>query len=134
MKRITSLIAVVAFASSLATPCWSQGSPGVPAAPGSCHEKGRAEGQAYPTGGAFTVGLVSGALAGLIGTGVAYAFQGEPAAPEATVGAIPDGTCRIEYRDAYAKAGRAKKRKAALTGGLLGTGIAVVAIVAAGSN
>lgn len=133
MRRLVSLIAVVAFASSLAAPCWSQGTAPA-AAPGSCHEKGRAEGENFPTGGAFTVGLVSGALAGLIGTGIAYAFQGEPAAPESSVGPLTDGTCRIEFRDAYAKAGRAKKRKAALTGGLLGTGIAVVAIVAAGAN
>lgn len=140
MKRVTGLLTLVALVSTLVTPSWSQGMApdssrsAPPAASASCFEQGREAGSSYPTGGAFTVGLVSGALAGLIGTGLAYAFQAEPAAPEELVRPIADSGCRVEFRSAYAKEARAKKRRSALLGGLLGSAVAAVVIVSTAGN
>lgn len=143
MKRITSCLAIVALVATQASPCWSQGAVQSRSAATNaeaagngltCVEQGRLEGARHSSGGAFTVGLVSGVIGGLLGTGVAYALQREPDAPENLVRPMTDSGCRVEFRSAYAKTARAKKRMAVLGGGLLGTGIAAGLIVAASSN
>ena len=108
-----------------------------PAAPqaniNDCASRGRADGQNVSTGGAFTVGITSGILLGLIGTVIAYVAQGEPRPTQAQSAANPGAGCRLVYEDAYGKAGKGKKKNSALIGGLLGTAI-IVTVIYAGGN
>lgn len=90
----------------------------MPSSP-NCARDGASEGSKYPTGGAFTVGVVSGLLLGLIGTGIAYFAQAEPKASVEETSQLAS-PCKEEFQDAYSKKARGKKRNAALWGGLLG--------------
>ena len=101
---------------------------------GDCVLRGRSDGSKTSTGGAFGIGVASGLLLGLIGTGIAYFAQGEPSPTAAQSAAIADASCRLAYEDAYGKEGKKKKRSSALTGGLIGTAVIVVAIVASGDS
>ena len=97
---------------------------------GDCILRGDEDGQRTSTSGAFTVGITSGILLGLVGTLIAYVAQGEPKPTQAQSAASPGAQCRLLYEDAYGKAGREKKRHSALVGGLIGTGIIVTVILA----
>ena len=142
MKRSLSILLTFAMLLTNVIPCWSQ-SPIPETAPSSpskkfsdCETQGLQDSSAKAgTGGAFTIGLVSGFALGLIGTGIAWASQGEPKPAPAAIDALENAECRTAYRDAYQKSGRARKRRAALLGGLVGTGVVVAVIVsAAGSS
>ena len=99
-----------------------------------CIEQGKSAGQHTATGGAFGIGLASGLLLGLIGTAIAYAAQGEPEPSVMSKYQTMDPTCRMAYADAFGDMGKKKKRSAALTGGLLGTAVLVVAVLASGGE
>jgi hypothetical protein len=99
-----------------------------------CIELGRNDGRHVSTGGAFTIGLASGVLLGLIGTGIAWACQGEPEPSALGKYESSDATCRMAYADAFGETGKKQKRSAALVGGLLGTAVLVVIVVAANSG
>jgi hypothetical protein len=98
-----------------------------------CEMRGTADGQKVSTGGAFTVGITSGLLLGLIGTAIAYVGQGEPKPTQAQSAANPGTGCRLAYEDAYGKAGKSRKRNSALIGGLIGTAIIVTVIYSSGN-
>jgi len=100
-----------------------------------CIERGRTDGRHASTGGSFFGGFVGGLFLGLIGTGIAYAVQGEPDPPTTSkYNTGGDAQCRMAYSDAYGEEGKKKKRSAALTGGLVGTAALVVIIVIANSS
>jgi len=135
MKRTICLVLVFALLNATVLPCWSQNAPATSpgTTPAACNQQGRADGKETSTGGALAIGLVSGLGLGLIGTIVAVVAQGEPEPPADKVAALQDTECRLEYKDAYGKSGKGKKRGAALLGGLLGTA-ALVAIVASSNS
>ena len=95
---------------------------------GDCALRGRADGEKTSTGGAFTVGITSGLLLGLIGTAIAYVGQAEPKPTQAQSAANPGTGCRLAYEDAFGDAGKKRKRNSALVGGLIGTAIIVIVI------
>ena len=78
------------------------------------------------------MGIVSGLLLGLIGTGIAYFAQGQPAVPVETANRLEGSACKQEYQDAYGKKARGKKRNAALLGGVLGA--ATIGVVLASQS
>jgi hypothetical protein len=98
-----------------------------------CIEKGAHSGSRTSTGGALAIGVVSGVGLGLIGTGLAWAFQGEPLPPAAELNALDSAECRVAYKDSYGEQGKRRKRSAALTGGLIGTAV-LLGVVAASSG
>jgi hypothetical protein len=100
---------------------------------GDCMLRGTADGKKTSTGGAFTVGITSGFLLGLIGTAIAYVAQGEPRPTQAESAANLGAGCRLAYEDAYGEAGKKKKKNSALLGGLIGTAIIVI-VIASSSN
>ena len=100
---------------------------------GECMLRGTADGKQTSTGGAFTVGVTSGLLLGLIGTAIAYFAQAEPRPTQAQSAANPGSGCRLAYEDAYGEAGKKKKRNSALLGGLIGTTVIVI-VIASSSN
>uniref|UniRef100_A0A832IC02 Uncharacterized protein n=1 Tax=Eiseniibacteriota bacterium TaxID=2212470 RepID=A0A832IC02_UNCEI len=138
MKRPISLLLSVSMLVSSVAPCWSQAPAGAAAPPApalshaACSERGVREADHVGTGGAFTVGLVSGLGLGLIGTALAWGLQARPQPPAETQESLDNAECRLAYRNAYASAGQGKKRRAALIGGLIGTTVVVVAVAASG--
>lgn len=99
-----------------------------------CKELGQRDGSKASTGGSFVGGFFGGLLLGLIGTGVAYIAQGKPDAPAAALQSLPSAECRLVYDDSYGTKVQSRKRSAALTGGLIGTAILVVVLVATSSD
>jgi hypothetical protein len=99
-----------------------------------CHQMGKADASKLGTSGSFVGGLVGGLFLGLIGTGIAVLAQGQPEPPEASLQALEREECQYAYTEAYESKGRSKKRTSALTGGLIGTAVLVVIVVAAGSS
>lgn len=137
MQKFTCLVLSIALVSAPVLPCLARAAdatspPDATAGSAACTEQGREAGRRTSTTGAFTIGLVSGFGLGLIGTGLAWAFQGEPQPPAASVQALENAECRIAYAGEYGRQGRAKKRLAVLTGGLVGT--ALIVGVVAGAN
>lgn len=98
-----------------------------------CMERGGTDGARISTGGAFTVGLTCGVLLGLIGTGIAYFTQAEPKPSTNQAAVNTDPACRLAYEDAYGEAGKKKKKRSALIGGLIGTAVIVTVITASGN-
>jgi len=85
------------------------------------------------TGTYIAGGFVSGALLGLIGTVIAYAAA-DTDKPNVPVQPTPmyadtSATYLLAFRRGYDDRLRSKRKSAALGGGLLGTAVAVVAIV-----
>jgi len=85
------------------------------------------------TGTYIAGGFVSGALLGLIGTVIAYAAA-DTDKPNVPVQPTPmyadtSATYLLALRRGYDDRLRSKRKSAALGGGLLGTAVAVVAIV-----
>jgi hypothetical protein len=76
-------------------------------------------------------GVLSGVLLGLIGTAVVYAVASSSAVE---VQSIPEGVEAACYRDGYVSRARAKNSSDALVGGLLGTAVLVLLVVAATSG
>jgi hypothetical protein len=99
---------------------------------GECMLRGTADGKKTSTGGAFTVGITSGLLLGLIGTAIAYVAQAEPRPTQAQSAANPGSGCRLAYEDAYGEAGKRKKKNSALLGGLIGSTVIAIVIVSSG--
>lgn len=85
------------------------------------------------TGGSAAGGFLGGIVLGLIGTGIAVVVQSEPT-PSYTL--LPDGDsdCKFAFTQGYGEVGKSRKRSAALVGGLAGTLILVVVLVAANSD
>lgn len=160
MKKIVSVLLTFTLVLTYALPCWSQTpdstqsapappSTGVTTAtpssegpvngkpthtPAEFAEQGKSDAREVGTGGAFTIGLVSGFGLGIIGTALAWGFQGEPDPPKAKTEPLPNVESRLAYSDAYGKAGKSKKRGAALVGGLIGTAAIVAVVAASGSE
>lgn len=85
------------------------------------------------TGGNFAGGFVGGVVLGLIGTVIAYA-SADADPPNVPIKPPPvyadtSGTYLLAFRRGYDDRLRAKRKSAALGGGLLGTAVAVVAVV-----
>jgi hypothetical protein len=85
------------------------------------------------TGSYFAGGFVGGALLGLIGTVIAYA-SADADSPSVPVRPTPvyadtSATYLLAFRRSYDDRLRSKRKSAALGGGLLGTAVAIVAIV-----
>lgn len=126
MKFIAALLVILlAVEPAIAAPLFSN----------PCAEQGQREGAMIKTGGAFACGLVGGLTLGLIGTGIAFAAQGSPRAPEmqAQVAAVRglDERCLYDYNREFESAGKFQKRKAAVAGGIMGTAAIVVAVLSA---
>ncbi|HET9327408.1 MAG TPA: hypothetical protein VFQ05_11580 [Candidatus Eisenbacteria bacterium] len=159
MKKMVSLLLTFTLVLTYALPCWSQtpdstqSTPAPPSAvttatpssevpvngkpahtPAEFAEQGKSDARELGTGGAFTIGLVSGIGLGIIGTALAWGFQGEPDPPKAKTEPLPNVESRLAYSDAYGKAGKSKKRGAALVGGLIGTAAIVAVVAASGSG
>lgn len=153
MKKLLSLLLTFSLVLSSVVPCWSQApdssqatapisnaAPITDTAPASkpalnysdFAEQGKRDAQETGTGGAFTIGVVSGLGLGFIGTVLACGFQGEPEAPPAKTEPLLNTESRLAYTTAYGKEGKRKKRGAALVGGLIGTAALVSIIVASG--
>lgn len=88
------------------------------------------------TGGSFAGGLAGGLLLGLIGTGIAYAAQGPAEIPVAYAAEAQKYGSEyvLGFQQGFAEKSKKKKRGAALTGGLLGTGALVVLVLSASGN
>jgi len=88
------------------------------------------------TGGSFVGGFAGGLLLGLIGTGIAYAAQGPADVPVAyAADAQKYGSEYVlGFQQGFAEKSKKKKRGAALTGGLLGTGALVVLVLSASGS
>ncbi|HZI27221.1 MAG TPA: hypothetical protein VFD64_03635 [Gemmatimonadaceae bacterium] len=82
-------------------------------------------------GGWMAGGLVSGVLLGLIGTAISYAIA---SSSTVEVNRIPEGVEASCYRDGYTSKARSMNTSNALTGGLLGTAVLVLLVVAASSG
>jgi len=85
------------------------------------------------TGSHFAGGFVGGVLLGLIGTVIAYA-SADADAPDVPIKPPPiyadtSATYLLAFRRGYDDRLRARRKSAALGGGLLGTAVAVVAVV-----
>ena len=140
MKQILSLFLAISVAVTSVSPCFAQvaaqtgqGMKAVRTA-ADCSEQGRDAGNLHSTGGAFTVGVASGVLLGLIGTGGAWLFQGTPEPSSEALQGLDNAECRQAFREAYGQTAKRKKRGAALKGGLLGTAVAVVLILSSSSS
>ena len=102
---------------------------------GTCDEDrvhGRADAATgHHSGGWFWGGVGSGALLGLIGTGIitAVGASSDPQPKE-----VPAGYDPACYRDGYHSKAKSKNTMSALTGGLVGTAVFVVIYVAASSQ
>ena len=104
--------------------------------------QGRVDGRLFAeqasTSGRFVGGLGAGMLLGLIGTGIAYAVadnDGITTPDEALLRGAGDQGYLTGFEEGYAQRLRARRKSAALGGGLLGTGVIVLIIVsAAGGN
>lgn len=94
---------------------------------------GQAAAESQGTGGSFAGGLAGGLFLGLIGTGIAYAAQGPGDIPAVyAADAQKHGSEYVlGFQQGFAETSKKKKRSAALTGGLLGTGVLVVAVLSA---
>jgi len=101
-----------------------------------CHMMGKRHGKNVGTGGSMAGGLVGGLLLGLIGTGIAVLAQSESDPPAEYLFEMEDrgGECQYAYIEAFNSQSVSKKRKAALTGGLIGTAVLVMVVVAASGN
>jgi hypothetical protein len=86
---------------------------------------------AHSGGGWMAGGFVSGVLLGLIGTAISYAIASSSAVE---VNRVPDGVEASCYRDGYTSKARSMNTSNALTGGLLGTAVLVLLVVAATSG
>ena len=87
------------------------------------------------TGGYFAGGMVSGVFPGLIGTGIAYAVTATsdvqiPATTQAMI-ASNGSEYVLSYEQAFRDRVKARRKSSALTGGLLGTAVAVMIYVTA---
>ena len=76
-------------------------------------------------------GIVSGVALGLIGTLVIYAIA---SSSSVEVQSIPEGVEPACYRDGYVSRAKSKNSNDALVGGLLGTAVLVLLVVAATSG
>ena len=97
-----------------------------------CHAKGKLDAQDRGTGGSVAGGLVGGFLLGLIGTGIVVLAQSKSDPPAHLLLELEeeDETCRYTYLESYRNESVSKKRKSALTGGLVGTAIIVAILLA----
>src|SRR5690606_4279794 len=87
------------------------------------------------TGGYFAGGMVSGVFPGLIGTGIAYAVAATsdvqiPATTQAMI-ASNGSEYVLSYEQAIRDRVKASRKSSALTGGLLGSAVAVMIHVTA---
>jgi glycerol uptake facilitator-like aquaporin len=87
--------------------------------------------QLHSGSGWMAGGFVSGILLGLIGTAVTYAIASSSAVQ---VERVPEGLEASCYRDGYTSKAKGKNTSNALTGGLLGTAVLVLLVVAASSG
>ncbi len=101
-----------------------------------CHIMGKRHGETIGTGGSMAGGLAGGLLLGLIGTGIAVLAQSESSPPAEYLFEMEEkgGDCQYAYIEAFNSQSVSKKRKAALTGGLIGTAILVVLVVSASGD
>jgi hypothetical protein len=76
-------------------------------------------------------GFASGVLLGLIGTAITYAIA---SSSSVDVNRVPDGVEPSCYRDGYTSRAKGKNTSNALTGGLLGTAVLVLLVIAATSG
>jgi hypothetical protein len=135
MKKLVSLLLVATLSLSIAGPCWSQAADSTAAAPAAglsqaeCQERGITDGKQAASGGAFAIGLVSGAALGLVGTLIAWLATGDADPSAAALGKLETAECRMAYTESFQKESKKKKKRSALIGGLIGTGVAVAIIV-----
>ncbi len=96
-----------------------------------CHAKGKADAQERGTGGSFVGGFAGGLLLGLIGAGVVVLAQSKSDPPADFMLQLEEEeeACRYTYIESYRNESVSKKRKSALTGGLIGTAIIVAVIL-----
>jgi hypothetical protein len=125
-------------AASVSTPTQarpsSETTPPSKLAVGDCAEHGRSDCARIGTVGAFAAGFAGGLCLGPIGATVAYFGQSKSGPSRLADHVSGDGSCRSAYVDAYGAAHQRNKRRAALTGGLLGTAVLVTLSVVALSN
>ena len=139
MQRLISVFLVFTILGTwYVLPAWAQTADSLAVAKpapteAECEELGRSDGKSVATGGAFAVGMASGFALGPIGTAIAWAAQGAPEPPRSSLRDFKDTQCRLSYADAYREEGKSKKRRAALTGSLIGTGVLIIVAVAIGS-
>lgn len=96
---------------------------------------GRAAAERVGTGGSFAGGFVGGFFLGLIGTGIAYAVASGSDAqlPALDAARLAQATSdyQLAFRQGFEERVRARRKGAALTGGLLGTATIVVLVLSA---
>jgi hypothetical protein len=99
---------------------------------------GRAAAERRGVGGRFAGGFASGFLLGLIGTAITYAIAGSDdasmPAQEAAQLTAANPTYSLAFQQSYIERLEARRRSAALTGGLIGTATVVTILLVANSS
>jgi hypothetical protein len=95
-----------------------------------CAKNGRLDAETVGTTGAFFGGLAGGTVLGLLGALIATSVQDGPEPSVHAALSVPAGDCRDAYVGAYKQRGKSRKRDAALGGGILGSAVLAVAIIA----
>lgn len=91
-----------------------------------CGEQGRELASVeVPTGGSFAAGLGVSLLVPLFGVGIAWFVPGKPSPPYDLVPQGQTPQCQLAFIEGYQREGQARKRRAAVSGALLGTGTAL---------
>ena len=96
-----------------------------------CHQLGKEDGGNISTGGSTAAGLAGGFLLGLIGTGLVVLLQSDSDPSRLALKNLEGDECQYAYIEAYNSQSVSKKRKAALVGGLIGTAVLVMIVIAA---
>lgn len=141
-RRFFPILLLVTFTTLCAAPVLAQPEPTTPeevkeeapaaASWADCALMGKRHGQNIGTGGSTAGGLIGGVLLGLIGTGVAVLAQSKSEPPAQYLFEMEEkgGECQYAYIEAFNQESIGKKRKAALTGGLIGTAVLLAIVVA----
>ena len=99
-----------------------------------CHQMGKLDGGNISTGGSAAAGVAGGILLGLIGTGLVVLLQSDSDPSILSMGNLEGDECRYAYIEAYQNESASKKRKSALIGGLIGTAVLVLIVVASSGS
>jgi hypothetical protein len=99
-----------------------------------CHQKGKVDGGKVSSGGSGVAGFAGGVLLGLIGTGLVVLIQSDSDPKAENMVALEGEECKYAYIEAFQDKSLSKKRKSALIGGLIGTAILVMVVVASSGD
>lgn len=140
MKKLACLFLAVAWTALPVLPCLADPAPSDSSRAArlqrslECAGLGRNAGREASAGGAFVIGLVGGVTLGPIGTGVAWACQGNSKPPAAAIAGMNDVECGRSFTSAFGEEGRSRKRRMALVGGVIGTAILFAAAAQAAKS